>query len=220
MTSPAAHDANAAAAGAQQAAAPITALVLAGGQARRLGGGKALLDVGGSSLLRRALELAHAVSDDVLLAPGPRGYRAAGARVVADEPVAPGPLGGLLAGLAAARHEWLLLLPCDLPFGDAALVAALAQRAAHTPCDAVLLHDAFGLQPFHGLYRRRALSAGRSAALRGVRALRGLIDTLVVEPLAAPQPVAEPGPLFDVDTPGELELARAHAARVQGTGAS
>ena len=100
-------------------------MVLAGGQARRMGGGdKALLRIGGMSILERVLK---AVAEDcarvILNANGDATRFAAYALPVVADSVAdyPGPLAGILAGLDwAAEHapkiEWLLSVPGDCPF--------------------------------------------------------------------------------------------------------
>ena len=51
----------------------------------------------------------------------------------------PGPLAGILAGLAAARHPHLLVLPCDAPRADLALIEAMRTLAQHEPDKAVLI---------------------------------------------------------------------------------
>ncbi|MBZ4270711.1 NTP transferase domain-containing protein, partial [Mycobacterium tuberculosis] len=42
----------------------------------------------------------------------------------------PGPLAGVIAGLRVARHEWVVLLACDAPLVDRALIDALREVAA------------------------------------------------------------------------------------------
>lgn len=184
----------------------LSVLVLAGGRATRMGGEKASLPVGGVPLVERVLELARAVSDDVVLLPGDRDLDAAGVTRVADAPEPDGPLGALVSGLEAVRHDWCLLLPCDLPFADAEVVEGLRQRAAATAADAVVLQDASGLQPFHGLYRTHPTrSALTDWVAGGGRSLRGLLERLNVEAV----PAAEDAPsLLDVDTPADLQRAR------------
>jgi molybdopterin-guanine dinucleotide biosynthesis protein A len=100
-------------------------LVLAGGQARRMGGGdKALLRIGGETVLSRTLRRVTPHCRAVALnANGdPSRFAAFGLPVIADS-VADfaGPLAGVLAGMdwAAAADpdaEWLATVPGDCPF--------------------------------------------------------------------------------------------------------
>jgi molybdopterin-guanine dinucleotide biosynthesis protein A len=100
-------------------------LVLAGGQARRMGGGdKARIKIGGVTILDSVLAtLSGQVQGIVLNANGdPSRFADTGLDVVADSiPDFAGPLAGILAGLdyLSAQNsgiEWLLSVPGDCPF--------------------------------------------------------------------------------------------------------
>ncbi len=104
---------------------PTFGLVLAGGLARRMGGGdKALLEIGGVTILDRVLAtLSGQCAGIVINANGdPKRFADTGLSVVADSvPGFAGPLAGVLAGLdwLAAQDngvEWLLSVPGDCPF--------------------------------------------------------------------------------------------------------
>ena len=108
-------------------------LVLAGGLARRMGGGdKALIDIGGRAILDHVLEtLTPQCVHLILNANGdPQRFARFGLPVVPDDiPDFAGPLAGILAGLdwLAAHHpdiEWMVSVPGDCPF----LPADLGQR--------------------------------------------------------------------------------------------
>ena len=119
--------------------------ILAGGLARRLAGAnKAMLDIGGSTVLTRLIaRLSPRVGRIVLNTNGDPGlFAGLGLTVIADSlPDHPGPLAGILAALewAAAEGsgtEWVVTVPCDTPF----LPADLAERlhAARSRDNAVL----------------------------------------------------------------------------------
>jgi molybdenum cofactor guanylyltransferase len=117
-------------------------LVLAGGLARRMGGGdKALIEVGGVAILDRVLERLRGACDPIVInANGdPARFARYGLPVVADSiPDFAGPLAGILAGLDwAAAHvpetEWLMSVPGDCPFLPCDLATRLhAARAAQS----------------------------------------------------------------------------------------
>ena len=113
---------------------PTLGAILAGGLARRLGGGdKALRTVGGRTVLARLVErLTPQVTRLILNAnDDPARFEAVGLPVVADSlPGHPGPLAGVLAALEwAALHEpateWVVTVPGDAPFLPHDLVAKL-----------------------------------------------------------------------------------------------
>jgi molybdopterin-guanine dinucleotide biosynthesis protein A len=118
----------------------VIAVVLAGGLARRMGGGdKPLRLLAGKPLLRHVLDrVAPQVAGVILNANGnPARFAEYGLPVVPDPlPDFPGPLAGVLAGLDwTAEHRpeipTLLSVPGDGPFLPADLVARLeAARAA------------------------------------------------------------------------------------------
>jgi len=196
------------------ARAPLSVVVLAGGRARRLGGRKADLVVGGRSLLGRVLDAARSLSDDVLLLPGDRDVLATdGVRVVPEGVAGRGPLAALGAGLAAARHEWSLLLPCDAPQPSAAVARALLRRARSSLRPAVVVRDGDGrLQPFHGLYHRLLAPEVDAHLSAGGRSLLGFLDAWGPEVVPAAELTAlDAGRRFliDVNTPADLARARA-----------
>jgi len=109
-------------------------LVLAGGLARRMGGGdKALLRIGAATILERVLErLTPQCARLILNANGdPERFAFTCLPVIADEvPDFAGPLAGVLAGLDwAAAHApdiaWVASVPGDCPFLPRDLVARL-----------------------------------------------------------------------------------------------
>ncbi|MGH6727315.1 MAG: molybdenum cofactor guanylyltransferase MobA [Pseudolabrys sp.] len=106
-------------------APPTLGLVLAGGLARRMGGGdKARIEIGGISILDRVLATLSGQCVDIIInANGdPARFADTGCVVVPDNvPDYPGPLAGILAGLdwLAGQNngiEWLLSVPGDCPF--------------------------------------------------------------------------------------------------------
>jgi molybdopterin-guanine dinucleotide biosynthesis protein A len=123
---------------------PTLGLVLAGGLARRMGGGdKARIAIGGASILQRVLAcLTPQCSRVIINANGdPARFADTGLLVVTDSvPDFAGPLAGILAGLdwAAANApdvEWLVSVPGDCPFLPKDLVERLhaARADADTP---------------------------------------------------------------------------------------
>jgi len=115
---------------------PTLGLVLAGGLARRMGGGdKARIEIGGVSILDRVLAtLSGQCTDIIINANGdPARFEDTGCEVVPDNVADyPGPLAGILAGLdwlAAANNgvEWIVSVPGDCPFLPDDLVEKLHQ---------------------------------------------------------------------------------------------
>jgi molybdopterin-guanine dinucleotide biosynthesis protein A len=113
---------------------PTLGLVLAGGLARRMGGGdKAVLKIGGKTILERTLSRFRPQCTGLVLNVNgdPKRFESFNLPVVADEvPDFAGPLAGILAGLDWAAHdhpkiEFIASVPGDCPFLPRDLVPRL-----------------------------------------------------------------------------------------------
>lgn len=106
----------------------VAAVILAGGQGRRMGGAdKGLIDYRGRPLIEWVLAALTPQVDEVVISANRNidAYAGYGHRVLPDTlPGYPGPLAGVLAALQAVNAGWLLVVPCDTPH----LPADLAQR--------------------------------------------------------------------------------------------
>jgi molybdopterin-guanine dinucleotide biosynthesis protein A len=195
-------------------------LVLAGGLARRMGGGdKALIRIGSETILQRALaRLTPQVSGIVLNANGdPARFSAYGFPVVADSvPDFAGPLAGVLAGLdwvAANRPdiEWIVSVPGDCPFLPRDLVARLhaARTAEGKPL--ACAHSGDWRHPVVGLWQvalredlRRAVTVEDLRKIEVWTARHGVA--------LADWPTEPVDPFFNVNTPEDVEMATRLAA--------
>jgi len=112
-------------------------LLLAGGRGQRMGGkDKGLVEWHGKPLVAWPQRIARPLTDDLLIScnRNTEQYAPFADRLITDDETGfPGPLAGIRAGLAAARHRWLLVLPCDAPLIDAALLLHLYDTAQEAP---------------------------------------------------------------------------------------
>jgi len=196
-----------------QSSVDVSAAILAGGRARRLGGAdKARLAVGGARIIDRQLAALATVADDIrIVATDRERYAGLGLRVIADVVPEAGPLGGLYSALLDATHDRMLILACDLPFVTAALLQRLVDESGTgEEIDAVVPRSARGLEPLCALYRTRAAAAARARIDRGDLKAAGLLADLRVRELGrealAPY---DGGSLFEnVNTPHDHARAR------------
>lgn len=195
------------------------AVILAGGLARRMGGGdKPLRQVAGRPLLDHLLDrLRPQVAQVVLNANGdPARFAAYGLPVIADTlPDHPGPLAGILAALdhAAAQHPdlpWVLSVTGDSPFIPPDLVAGLhaARVAAGVPL-ACARSDGQAHPPI-GLWPVALRAELRAALLAGERKIDRWTTRFGCA--HADWPTTPFDPFFNANTPDDLEAAERIAA--------
>lgn len=206
---------------------PLTLLILAGGASSRMGRDKPALPFpaeGDPPLVARVHRALSPLARDCLIA-APVDF-GMGCRLVADHPFFPGPVGGLVAGLEAARTELVLVVSADLPFPVAELALQLSLMAGSNPAvEAVIPCRGGRLEPVFAVYRRKAarriLGAPelRAGAARGpsLRQVVDLLPKLEVPETTWRQWDPNADSFKDCNTPDELATA-ALTARTAATG--
>ena len=209
-------------------ASSLSAMILAGGQSRRMGRDKALLKLpNGQPLLQRTAQVAQQLTSDILVVtPWPERYRPIlppAVCLVQETVQAPsaavkrlGPLGGFAQGWSQVRSDWCLLLACDLPYLEPIalqqwwdwLTGPLANPAhlgwggptgATAGVMASLVPGVKGWEPLCGYYHRSCLPGLRRHVAGPDRSFQSWLATL---PIAAYQ--ALPASMFfNCNTPGD-----------------
>ena len=143
-----------------------------------MGRDKALLPFGGVPLVVHvARVVAGATGSATLVGPRER-YGELGWPLVEDEVSGEGPLGGLIAALAASTAERSLVVACDMPWLQVESLQALIQ--CDSDADVVVARGERGIEPLCAVYRRRCLPVLRGALNEGERAVRRVLERLVV----------------------------------------
>ena len=194
----------------------IAGVVLAGGLARRMGGGdKALLELGGRPILAHVIErLGPQVGPMVINANGDPARFADYALPVAADPVDgfAGPLAGVLAGLDWAKANvpdarWIVTVASDTPFFPADLVARLVAAAEAEDAEMACAASGGRHHPVFGLWPVRLADDLRHAMIdediRKVDIWTARYRLVAVEFETAPF-----DPFFNANRPEDLEKAR------------
>ena len=104
-------------------------IILAGGHSTRMGRDKTLMTVDADTLIGRTVKELGKVVDEVIIASNrPDKYNLPGTIEVPDLFVDIGPLGGIHAGLLAARNQYSFVVAGDMPLFTADLVTCLRER--------------------------------------------------------------------------------------------
>ena len=187
----------------------IHVAVLAGGQSRRMGRDKALLPLGGQTLIERVLAAAHPLGYPCLIVGDPSSYANLKLPVFPDRRPKLGPLGGLYTALSTTAAP-VLLLACDLPFLTPDFLRHLVNRRG--PYQAVVPHTATGLQPLCALYEPSCLATVQAAIQADQLGMRDLLNNLSLDLVKEKdwRPYDERGLLFaNLNAPAEYERAQA-----------
>ena len=163
----------------------ITAVILAGGQSRRLGRDKAVEPFDGEPLIRRVIRRAsEAASAQQVVVVVAEPQRAAALPLDEEHLTAIdvfpdcGSLGGIYTGLDASTTEWSLVTACDMPFLSAPLLAHMA--GLRDDVDAVVPVVDGRPEPTHALYNRRCLPAIEARLRAGQLKISGFFDDVAV----------------------------------------
>lgn len=186
-----------------------TALILAGGDSRRMGQDKASLVFDGQTLLQRVASIVQPLfAETIISVRQPREDIAL--PQVCDDPAQRGPLAGLAAGLHSATTPWVFAVACDMPFITPALIEHLAACRSGSQAVVPVVHG--HAQPLAAFYARGGLQAlQRLLGGSGQHSVRALLDRLRVCYVDEAQLlVADPKlkSFFDLDTPRDVAAAR------------
>lgn len=190
----------------REAPGPPVGAVLAGGTGRRIGGSKAMVNLGGRPLISYPVHAVWQALDSVAIV----------AKVDTELPSLPGvtvwlepatpqhPLVGIVHALELAEGRPVLICAGDLPFVTPGLVRELAGADPAGAPAVIAAHDGVG-QPLLGCYQPRALEllapAARAAAAR-LTDVVSQIDPRLLE-------VEDAETLFNINSPDDLLMAAA-----------
>jgi len=173
--------------------------VLAGGASRRMGRDKALLPIGGSTMVEEISARVRAAAGNVTLIGSPEKYGHLGIPVVPDEIENCGPLGGLLTALRWTKADWNIVVACDMPDVTESFLRDLIQAAEGSAADCVVPEIGGKIDPLCAVYHRRLVPAAESAIQRKLFKMQDFVSTLS----AFHWPFTDPRPLANVNTPAE-----------------
>ncbi|CDT05618.1 MULTISPECIES: molybdenum cofactor guanylyltransferase MobA [Vibrio] len=178
-------------------------VILAGGQASRMGGkDKGLVELNGSPLIQYVINKLSQQDVSITINANRNldSYQAF-APVVSDSfPDYPGPLGGIHAGLKNANTDWVGFVPCDSPQISDDLVERFCS-AVKEDSDILVAHDGEFKQPVFTLFHKRVLPKLEAFLERGDRKIILLYKECVTEYVDFSD---SPNCFVNLNTPEEL----------------
>lgn len=185
----------------------IAAIILAGGEGRRIGGNKPLRLLGGRPLIDHAIAKAGQWTPQVAVVVRREAQLGdAKVRFALDEPGVEGPLAGLIAALRLGRDlhaAAVLTLPSDMPFLPYDLNDRL--ESAIGAAAAAIASSGGRLHPVCGLWRVRILREVPGYLLSGHRSLKGFAEAIGFS--AVEWPSQPHDPFFNINSQEDLAAA-------------
>lgn len=146
----------------------VSGIILAGGLSSRMGQDKMLLLFQNETLIKRTVNELRSAADEIIIASNHKAkYGIDGVREVPDIIPNMGPLGGLYAGLVAAKYDDAFVVAGDMPFFTAKLAEYLLSRRAGYDVVAPRIRE--GWEPLCAVYSRGCISPIEHCLQAGIK---------------------------------------------------
>ncbi|MFW5635365.1 MAG: molybdenum cofactor guanylyltransferase [Thermodesulfobacteriota bacterium] len=191
---------------------PCSGVILAGGLSTRLGGrNKALLDIGGKTILDRLLSLFEGLFEEIILvANDPEHYLDKDFVITADLLDVRSSLTGIHAGLFTATRPYAFFAACDAPFLKREVVEMVLDRI-EPGIDVVIPETETGIEPLCAVYSKNCLIPAERNLRRENFQIRRMFKKLRVRTVS-PKVLTSRDPqlisFFNINTPEDLDKAR------------
>ncbi len=156
----------------------VTAIILAGGQSKRLGTDKALMQYNGESLLEQAVKLCNSYFTPLLISSDKPEHQFPGSQLVPDIIPDCGPMGGIYSCLRNSETDWNFVLSVDTIFTELAFISYLLSEI--NTFDAVIPVHKNGIEPLIGLYKKSSIPAFEAQLRKGNYKMQDLLEALHV----------------------------------------
>jgi len=191
----------------------IGCIVLAGGKGSRLGRYKASQAIEDKSLLQRVVSSLSFFNSDIIVViakgqPPPQFTSYPKLIIVTDIYAAKGPLVGIYTGLLASDSFYNLIVACDMPFLNQALLGYMSKISAGF--DVVIPRLGSLVEPLHAVYSKGCIAAIEQLLEQGNLKIDGLLSLIKVRYVEAEEiDRFDPEHLsfFNVNTEADLEMA-------------
>ncbi|MDQ0200927.1 molybdenum cofactor guanylyltransferase [Neobacillus ginsengisoli] len=188
------------------------AIILSGGNSRRMGTNKALLKINEKTTIERIAGELRGFFDDILLVTNePEVYRFLGLKMVPDHYPGRGPLAGVHAGLTASECEVNFVVACDMPFVSGQLAASLVNKVREY--DAVVPVISGKQHPLYAVYNKKIAGRASQCIVNGQLRMKKVLDQLNVlfvteEDLQTDSSITLDHCFFNMNHPEEYEEAK------------
>lgn len=190
----------------------LTLAIMAGGKSSRMGTDKSFVTLLGKPLIEHLLDRLADLGEDerILITNRPDDYAALGLPMFADVLPDKGSLGGIYTAITYSQSEYTLVIACDMPFANPALLKYIMGLCDGTHDVIVPRVDGYP-EGLHAIYSQACLAPIRKRLDADQLKVMGFYSDVRVRYLdEAEYQSFDPKGLsfFNVNTPQELEEAR------------
>ncbi|GIK64506.1 MAG: putative molybdenum cofactor guanylyltransferase [Chloroflexota bacterium] len=190
----------------------LTLAIMAGGKSSRMGTDKSFVTLLGKPLIEHLLDQLADLGEDerILITNRPDDYATLGLPMFTDVLPDKGSLGGIYTAITHSQTDYTLVMACDMPFANPALLKYMMGLCDGTHDVIVPRVDNYP-EGLHAIYSQACLAPIRKRLEADQLKVMGFYDDVRVRYLdeAEYQPFDPKGlSFFNVNTPQELEEAR------------
>lgn len=158
---------------------PVNAIILCGGQSRRMGSNKAFLPLGKSTFLQTLIDTLKTLTNQVIISGDPKLYKQFGCEVIIDCYSNCGPLSGILSGLNASNTEWNFIVSVDTPLVNKNIFTTLQDQINQQ--QVVIAKTTKRTMPLIGFYHQSCKAKIEEALQNGNLKVMQTLETLKTE---------------------------------------
>lgn len=155
----------------------ITAIVLAGGKSSRMGADKGFIDLNGTSFMTRILTTAKPFVNKTMIVSNDPNYDVFHIKRISDIIPNVGPLAGIFSGLFYSESEVNLVLSCDVPLINAAVLNTLME-GYDAESDVTQLQSEGKTIPLIALYKKHCMHPFLASLKKGERRLTKVVEQM------------------------------------------
>ena len=189
----------------------MTSIVLAGGKSIRLGWEKALEKIGGQPLIQQVIGRLSSLGNEIIVVTSQfNTLPALGVKQVTDIYPDKGPLGGIYSGLRAAPCFYCLVVGCDMPLLNVALLRYIMELSPGF--DVVIPRVGSNVEPLHAVYSKNCLATIEAALKQDRLQIQGFfhqVKVRYVEDAELKKFDPEHLSFFNINSESDLKRARA-----------
>jgi molybdenum cofactor guanylyltransferase len=187
----------------------MTGIILAGGKNTRMGTNKAFLEIDGSRLIDKAINIYREIFSEIIIVTNdPLSYiEFTESTIVTDIYKGKGPLGGIYTGLFYSKNDYTFISACDMPYLNKDFIIYLTEEA--DKFDIVVPQLSEGFQPLHAIYSQNCLSHIKKLLIADKLKITSFYKDvrLLSIPEEKIKPFNQDGRLFlNVNTPEDLKV--------------